>query len=334
VRSGVEAPRCSAGGFPTFLPEEMKEVEDPACIAMAGKLQIAPVAMPEEYANSDVGTCYARTEASAGEGESVLLLLHGFDSSCLEWRRLLPELDAMGQEAWAVDILGWGFTEREESLVKTFSPEAKRAHLRSFIQNVIKKPVVIVGASLGGTVAIDMALNHPDLVEKLVLVDAQGYIDGAAMTGQPEFLQKLGVQLLKSKPLRMFANKIAYNDPDNFGTEDAMRIGRLHCLTGGWDNAMISFMNSGGYFLSERVKEVETETLVLWGRQDKILDPSQYAERFIEDMPSARLEWVEECGHVPHLEKARPMAQSLQKFLQAQAPAGQQQPVARAASEQ
>ncbi len=56
-----------------------------------------------------------------------------------------------------------------------------------------------------------------------VALVGQGYIDGAAMTGQPEFLQKLGVSVLKSKPLRMFANKIAYSDPDRFGTEDAMR---------------------------------------------------------------------------------------------------------------
>lgn len=313
--TGLRDAKCTGGAFPDFLPKEMEEVEDPACIAMAKKLQVVDVSMPTEFATGNVGTCFAKTDVPSSPDGHPLLLLHGFDSSCLEWRRLLPELEKQGQEAWAVDILGWGFTQRDESLVQSFSPEAKRAHLRSFILEHIKKPVVLVGASLGGTVAIDMALNHPELVEKLVLVDAQGYIDGAAMTGQPAFMQRFGVNVLKSKPLRMFANKIAYADPDRFGTEDAMRIGRLHCLTDGWDNAMISFMNSGGYFLSERVKEVKKDTLVLWGRQDKILDPKQYAERFIKDIPTSRLEWVEDCGHVPHLEKAASTAASLISYV-------------------
>lgn len=244
-------------------------------------------------------------------------MLHGFDSSCLEYRRLLPILEARGAEAWAIDMLGWGFTQRDSENVKDFSPYAKREHLRAFIEQYVgrQRKVILVGASLGGSVAIDMALNYPELIEKLVLIDAQGYIDGAAMTGQPRFLQELGVKVLKSKPLRMFANKIAYSDPDTFGTEDAMRIGRLHCLTGGWEDAMIGFMNSGGYQLSTQVGNIPHSTLVLWGRNDKILDPKKYAERFIEDLgDKARLQWVEDCGHVPHLEKAQETADAILEF--------------------
>ena len=238
------------------------------------------------------------------------------NSSCLEWRRLMPQLEQRNIQAWALDVLGWGFTDRSSSVITDFSPAAKRAHLKAFIDQHVGAPVTLVGASLGGCVAIDFILHHPELVDKLVLVDAQAYIDGAAMTGQPRFLQSLGVSVLKSKPLRMFANKIAYADSEKFGTEDAMRIGRLHCLTPGWEDAMIGFMNSGGYKLSAKVKEMTPKpTLVLWGRQDKILPPEQYVDKFVSDLEEARLEWVNDCGHVPHLEQPQRTADLIADFL-------------------
>merc|ERR1719163_316437 len=303
--------------FPAFLPaSEMSDIEDEKCVAMACTLQRLPVSMPD-FAVSPVATSCAKTSpATPADGAAPLVLLHGFDSSCLEWRRLMPQLEQRNVQAWALDVLGWGFTDRSSSVITDFSPAAKRAHLKAFIDQHVGAPVTLVGASLGGCVAIDFILHHPELVDKLVLVDAQAYIDGAAMTGQPRFLQSLGVSVLKSKPLRMFANKIAYANPDEFGTEDAMRIGRLHTLTGGWEEAMIGFMNSGGYKLSAQVASLpQMDTLILWGRQDKILSPEQYVPKFTSDMPWARLEWVDDCGHVPHLEKAVGTADLIADFL-------------------
>lgn len=58
-----------------------------------------------------------------------------------------------------------------------------------------------------------------------------------------------------------------------------MRVGRLHVLSEGWADASLQYMNSGGFSVSAKVPSVGTETLVLWGRQDKILDPKLYAQR-------------------------------------------------------
>ena len=72
-----------------------------------------------------------------------------------------------------------------------------------------------------------------------------------------------------------------------------MRIGRLHVLSPpGWNDAMVGYMDSGGYKLASSVARVPHSTLVLWGEQDKILDPKLYAQRFIDDIGAdkARLE--------------------------------------------
>lgn len=58
-----------------------------------------------------------------------------------------------------------------------------------------------------------------------------------------------------------------------------MRVGRLHVLSEGWADASLQYMNSGGFSVSAKVPNIDIETLVLWGRQDKILDPNLYAQR-------------------------------------------------------
>ncbi len=60
---------------------------------------------------------------------------------------------------------------------------------------------------------------------------------------------------------------------------DAVRVGRLHTMCEGWADASLQYMGSGGFTVSTKVPKIGTETLVLWGRQDKILDPKLYAER-------------------------------------------------------
>ena len=65
--------------------------------------------------------------------------------------------------------------------------------------------------------------------------------------------------------------------------------------------------------VAKRVSTIEQKTLVLWGRQDNILDPA-YAERFAEEVPDSRLVWVEDCGHVAHLEQPKFMRDTLFEF--------------------
>lgn len=76
-----------------------------------------PVEVPESVANRAVGTNFVRTinavpnTKQEGMEEDPILMLHGFDSSLLEFRRLMPKLAELGAEAYAVDVLGWGFTD-------------------------------------------------------------------------------------------------------------------------------------------------------------------------------------------------------------------------------
>ena len=299
--------------FADFFPDEVTALEEPAAVEMARRCKQIPVANVPGRDAPIMTSCVGAPAPPGGESNAPFVLLHGFDSSCLEYRRLFPLLSERA-ETWALDLLGWGFTDAGDAGIGDYSPEAKRAHLYAFWKQEIGRPITLVGASLGGAAAIDFATAHPECVERLVLVDAQGFIEGLGPMGMmPRPVALAGVNVLKTRILRNTANQMAYCDRATFATEDAMRVGQLHTFQPQWADATLSFMKSDGYKVAKRVKTIQQKTLVLWGRQDNILDPA-YAERFAEEVPNSKLLWVENCGHVAHLERPEFMRDALFEF--------------------
>ena len=94
--------------------ELIAEIEESACLDMAGRLQKVELALPDMNATVDVsfvGPKDDKSKAKDGKGEKpAIVMVHGFDSSCLEFRRLFPILEE-DFEVYAVDVLGWGFTD-------------------------------------------------------------------------------------------------------------------------------------------------------------------------------------------------------------------------------
>jgi len=105
------------------------------------------------------------------ESNYPIVLLHGFDSSVLEFRRLLPLL-AKEIPTYAVDLLGFGFTKRKLPI----NPERIKSRLYSFWQTLINQPIILVGASMGGAAAIDFTLTYPEVVHKLVLIAKTAFL--------------------------------------------------------------------------------------------------------------------------------------------------------------
>ena len=226
----------------TFTNPDTTGIKEQACIEAAQKMKrVAVPVSPEISSSGSVGISYIHWPAEEPKSTSVpLILIHGFDSSGLEYRRLGPKLAAKGIDAYAVDILGWGFTQLDD--VESFSASSKVEALKSFIETVFgeNSKFCIAGASLGGAAAIELAAAKQDDCTGLILIDAQGFVDGVGpMASLPKPLAKLGVGVLRSVPLRNSANQMSYFDKETFATEEAQVIGRIHCLRDGWSDAMV-----------------------------------------------------------------------------------------------
>jgi pimeloyl-ACP methyl ester carboxylesterase len=292
--------------FPSFLPHSVQQLTESESIALASQIQ--RIDLQTSLLAQPIPTSYIRQ----GQGGIPLVFLHGFDSSILEFRRILPIL-ATDQEVWAIDLLGFGFTERLADC--PFSAASICTHLQAFWQTMINQPMILVGVSMGGAAAIEFTLNQPEAVQQLILIDSAGFSQPPALGKfliQP--LGQLATKFLSSSNVRKGVSEKAYFDPA-FVTADAQLCAALHLELPRWSDALIAFTRSGGYgYLLDRLAEIQQETLIIWGQQDRILG-TKPAQQFRDRLPKSQLHWIENCGHVPHLEQAAITAKLIQSFI-------------------
>ncbi len=288
-----------------FLPPEFAELTESTSITLAQSIQQISITTP--LLEQPILTTYVQQ----GSGGTPILLLHGFDSSLLEFRRLLPLLAAKN-ETWAVDLLGFGFTERLAGI--SFSPAAIKTHLYYFWKTLISEPVILVGASMGGAAAIDFTLSYPQAVKKLVLLDSAGFTAGPNI-GKFMFppLGYWATAFLRNPKVRQRISLNAYYDK-SFASLDAQLCTGLHLKVQGWQQALIAFTKSGGYTsFRDKLSDIEQPTLIAWGEFDRILGTAD-AYKFKDAIAQSQLIWIENCGHVPHLEKPQITAQHILEF--------------------
>ncbi|EPS71122.1 hypothetical protein M569_03637, partial [Genlisea aurea] len=296
--------------FPAFLPKEVENIKDPFARKMAARIERVPVRLT--LSNSCIMSSCVKPRSSLNSTIPVVLL-HGFDSSCLEWRYAFPLLENAELEPWAVDVLGWGFSDLE--IRPSCSVESKRDHLYQFWNSHIKRPMTLVGPSLGAAIAIDFAVNYPGAVEKLVLIDASVYAEGTGdLAKLPELAAYAGVYVLKSFPLRLYGTLLAFNGLSMETCLDWTNIGKLHCRVPWWADANVDFMTSGGYNVVSAIARVEQKTLIIWGEDDRIIDLKQ-GMRLHCEMPDAIIKQIPDCGHIPHVEKPAAVSKLIADFV-------------------
>jgi pimeloyl-ACP methyl ester carboxylesterase len=243
-----------------------------------------------------------------GDKNTPILLIHGFDSSLLEFRRLFPIL-SQEHNTWAIDLLGFGFTNRSKEL--SFGTEEIKNHLYYTWKTLINQPIILVGASMGGATAIDFTLTYPYIVSKLVLIDSAG-LAAPPKIGKFMFppLDSLSTAFLRNSNVRQKISQSAYYDK-TFASKDAQICASLHLNCERWSQALIAFTKSGGYgSFKQEIVNITQKTTIIWGENDKILGTKD-ASKFKELIPNSQLIWIPECGHVPHLEKAELTAKAI-----------------------
>ncbi len=304
--------RCE---LPTFVPSAASRIQDPAALRVLRSLE--RIELDTQLRDAPIGTVRylldSERPTANDEPPPAIVCLHGFDSNLLEFRYFAPLLSREGLEVHCVDKLGWGLTDKPLDI--GYGVEERRQHLASYLRSEVGRPVTLLGASLGGAVAIDLALEYPELVNRLVLVDAQAYTDRPAspLFENYPWLANVGAEILRSSLLRWVAVLASYRDK-SFRSSDVLNIGGLHTKTDGWLNAAVDFIRGEGYCLSDRVSEVDVPSLIVHGRYDRII-PKGDELRFLNDIQRAKLVYIEEGAHSPHIEKAGEVAQAVLQFL-------------------
>lgn len=241
--------------------------------------------------------------AVLGQGPP-LLLLHGFDSSHLEFRRLAPLLVDRHQ-LFIPDLHGFGFCPRPAD--GTYTPATLLDHLEAVLAELLRRSdstaIGLIGASMGGSVAVELARRQPQAIERLLLLAPAG-LTGRPMP-VPPLLDQLGARFLALPGVRRGLCRTAFADPDRDVGPAELEIASLHLQCPNWGPALAAFARSGGFAgCGEPLPPQPIQ--VLWGANDRILRPPQ--KRAAQALLGERIRELEACGHLPHIDQPATVA--------------------------
>ncbi len=255
-------------------------------------------------------------------GEPVIILLHGFGASLFSWREVMHPLAELGTVI-AYDRPAFGLTERPlnwEGEINPYSPDAQVEILIGLMDALNINKAILVGNSAGGTVSIQTALNYPERVEALILVDAAVYQTG----GSPRWLVLIQNTPQMDRLGPLFVRSIAkdgnaaieraWHNP-NLITPEIFEGYRLPLQAENWDIALWELNKTTSHRnLEETVKDILIPVLVLSGDDDRIIPP-QLSKRLAEDIPGAELVVFNDCGHLPQEECPEEFLTAIIEFI-------------------
>jgi pimeloyl-ACP methyl ester carboxylesterase len=261
-----------------------------------------------------------------GEGEPVFVLLHGFGASLYSWDPVMEPLSHIGQVI-AFDRPAFGLTERplEWEGQNPYDPEAQVELVLGLLDHFGIREAILVGNSAGGSIAMQVALAHPDRVSKLILVDPAVYSGGGAppwirpLLATPQ-MRHIGPLIARQVQVRgPELLDMAWHDPAKLRPE-TIDLYKKPLQADNWDKALWELtLASRASNLAERLDELTLPVLVITGDDDRIV-PTAESIRLSGDLRNARLAVISEAGHVPHEEQPAAFMEALVEFLKPSSP--------------
>jgi pimeloyl-ACP methyl ester carboxylesterase len=252
-----------------------------------------------------------------GEGDP-LVFVHGLSGCWQNWLENIPHF-ARSRRVIAIDLPGFGDSElaNEEITMPGYG-----RFVDAFLGEIGVERAAIVGNSMGGFIAAEVAVSHPGRVDKLVLVSAAGVmtVGPAQLTlasraarafhaGSGRVLARRH-SLVRRRGLRKLVLYGVVRYPELLQPELVYEI----ASGGGKPGFMDAFKAILDYDFKDRLPEIEAPTLIVWGRADRIV-PVGGAYRYEQLIPNARRVIFEDTGHVPMIERPALFNRVLEDFL-------------------
>lgn len=244
---------------------------------------------------------------AGGEGQP-LVLVHGLGGSAQDWALLMPSLMRHGYRVYALDLLGFGRSERPNV---DYSIALQTDLLNQFFVSQHLTQADLGGWSMGGWVALNFTLAHPERVRRVFVDDSAGI----------DFTLGWDSALFHPATLEQSQQFLALLTPQasripRFIARDMIRQMR----PGAWvvDRAMKS-MRGGADLLNGKLEAVQAPVLIVWGKLD-VLVPLFCGQEMHREMPQSSLAVFDGCGHLAPVECRDRVLPETIHFLEAEPP--------------
>ena len=247
---------------------------------------------------------------AAGDGgaqpEIPLVLVHGLGARGEDWSALIPTLAAQGFHVYVPDLLGYGRTEKPHV---EYAISTQEKLVADFMGAVGLQRADVAGWSMGGWVAMKLAADRPELVDRLVLLDAVG------LYFPPRFPSTLFTPTDEAGLARLMGMLTPHPQSlPKFVTRAALRRLRDNAWV---INGSVNAMEAGRDLMDFRLSEVRQPTLIVWGKQDALI-PIEVGHAMHEKIAGSSMLVVNGCGHLAPAECSRPVLKGMVEFLRAE----------------
>lgn len=247
-----------------------------------------------------------------------ILMIHGFGGSHRDFQHL-DTLFSNKYRVIRVDMPGFGLSQFPYAYHDTLVFKHVYNEYFNFIIDTLKlDSFYVMGNSLGGMMAWNLALEQPNKVKKMVLLNSAGYEMNKVMkTANASRFKNPIMKLILKKgiPKYMTAKGISrvFYEKTTLTEEKIDRVNDFWNTAGNLKHIM-NMANSKEIIDESKIKKVTVPTLIIWGKEDLIVQ-AKYAERFHNDIPNSQLIIYEKCGHVPMSEVPQKVHDDVSKFF-------------------
>jgi pimeloyl-ACP methyl ester carboxylesterase len=265
-----------------------------------------PVALtPQTWQWQDHTICYT----VAGTGQP-LLLIHGFGASIGHWRQNIPVLAAAGYQVYAIDLLGFGGSDKP---ALDYTVELWVEQIKDFCDAHIQRPVVMVGNSIGGLLSLMVMAQYPELTQGGILLNCAGGLNhrpdelnpplrlvmglftkfvSSPLTGPFLFNQVRQKRRIKNTLYQVYCDRAAV-------TDDLVELLYQPSCDRGAQQVFASVLTAPpGPSPAELLPQINQPLLVLWGEADPWTPIS--GSKLYQDQPAIAFHAIPNAGHCPH----------------------------------
>ncbi|MCF7826811.1 MAG: alpha/beta hydrolase [Candidatus Marinimicrobia bacterium] len=257
-----------------------------------------------------------------GEGPQTILLIHGLGSYARAWTKNIEVL-AKNHRVIAVDLPGYGHSSKG---YYEYSMSFNADVLRHLINELSLGSVIVAGHSMGGQIAMTLALESPELVEKLILISPAGF--ERFDEGESAWMKDaMTPELVRDTPIRAIAQNVSinfYNFPQDAAWMITDRI-QLRGATDFYNYCFAVSKNVEGMLRGivwDKLDQIQQPTLVLFGANDALI-PNRFLHpgwtkdiaEIAKQIPTCQLVVIPKCGHFVQLDAAQRCNQEMLDFL-------------------
>jgi len=255
-----------------------------------------------EVVNDLIKTSYL----SAGSGNHVICL-HGAGAGAVTW---YPSISAVSERfhVLAPDIVGYGESDKPDA---PYDRHYFSDWLKGFLVKMKIQKAHIVGLSQGGAIALQFAIENPEMVDKLVLIDSAG------LGAKVNFWPLLGLIWMNSFPSLManrFNSRFIMHKPQNRDINHILYSISVLKSEGGKNAFKQGKGSATSKIPTQYLKRIKNETLIIWGKNDKLFS-SKCGEITAKIIPNATFHLIPDAGHLPLIDQPEVFNKILIDFL-------------------